>query len=329
MRQAGRYLPEYRALRGKHSFAALAGDVDLATRVTLMPVERFGLDAAIVFADIASPLPAMGVDVTFDPGPVIARPIRDQAGIEALADTDPESIAPVVIATLSACRSALPRGTALIGFCGAPWTIAAYLIEGSGAREFPTLRAFAAARPGLLHRLLERLSKSMADYLIAQHRAGADVVQVFDSWAGLLCREDWERLVRPHLARMLEEVGATGVPRILFLQNAPHLVGAYAQLPAEVLSVDWRVDLASLQSRVGGRFAVQGNIDPAVLLAGPGPARAATLGLLDRVDAAGHIVNLGHGVLPETPLGSVEALVEAVHAGSAAAAGPRPFRSVT
>lgn len=313
MRQAGRYLPEYRKLRERHGFRELAGRPELAAEVTLQPMRRFPFDAAIVFADIMSPLPALGIDFDFDPGPVVAEPVRSEAAVAALPDPDPAEVAPEVMEALRLARAALPAETALLGFCGAPWTLAAYLVEGRGVRDFPTLRAFAAAEPAALDRLLARLSRLMADYLIRQGEAGADAVQVFDSWAGLLSRRDWERIVRPHLRTMLETVGDAGVKRIAFVQNAPHLVEAYAELPAEVLAVDWRMDLAAVQRRHAGRLAVQGNIDPAVLTAGPDAVRAAAGELLRRVEPAGHIVNLGHGILPGTPLDSVEALVEAVH----------------
>ncbi len=312
MRQAGRYLPEYRKLREAHSFKALAGSPTLAAQVTLQPLARFPLDAAIVFADIMSPLPALGVEFDFAPGPVVARPIRSQAHVDALAVPESDDLAPEVIETLRAVRAELPREIALLGFCGAPWTLAAYLVEGRGVKDFPILRAFAASQPQALSALLAKLSDAMASYLIAQAEAGADAVQVFDSWAGLLSLAAWQRLIRPHLLAMLEAVGTAGVPRILFLQNAPHLVDAYARLPAEVLAVDWRVDLEALQRRYPER-AVQGNIDPAVLLAGALPTRASADGLLRRADRCGHIVNLGHGILPETPLASVDALVAAVH----------------
>ena len=313
MRQAGRYLPEYRELRKRYGFKELAGEPELAAEVTLQPLRRFPFDAAIVFADIMSPIPALGVDFDFDPGPVVAAPIRSAAAVAGLREPAPGEVAPEVIAALGHVRAALPAGAALLGFCGAPWTLAAYLVEGRGVKDFPTLRAFAASQPEALDDLLGRLSRLMAGYLIRQGEAGADAVQVFDSWAGLLSRSDWERLVRPHLEAMLETVGAAGVKRILFVQNAPHLVDDYAELPAEALGVDWRVDLAALQRRHGGRRAVQGNIDPAVLAAGPEAVRAAAGKLLGRVDRAGHVVNLGHGILPGTPLESVEALVDAVH----------------
>jgi uroporphyrinogen decarboxylase len=313
MRQAGRYLPEYRAFRERHSFKSLAGDAELAAEVTLMPIRRFPLDAAIVFADIMSPLPALGVEFDFDPGPVVAEPIRDAAGVERLAEPDINAIAPEVIEALKITRRELPAETALLGFCGAPWTLAAYLVEGRGVKDFPMLRAFAAARPDLLDALLARLSRLMGQYLRLQAEAGADAVQVFDSWAGLLSLEDWQRLIRPHLHSMLETAGQAGIPRILFLQNAPHLIEAYAELPAEVLAVDWREDLGALQRRHPGH-AVQGNLDPAVLLAGAQVTRARAEALLERVDPLGHIVNLGHGILPTTPIESVQALVETVHA---------------
>ena len=313
MRQAGRYLPEYRKLRERYGFRELAGEPELAAEVTLQPLRRFPFDAAIVFADVMSPLPALGIDFDFAPGPVVAEPIRSAAAVAALPDPAARDAAPEVIRALALVREALPAGTALLGFCGAPWTLAAYLVEGRGVKDFPTLRAFAAAEPAALDRLLALLSRLMTGYLIRQAEAGADAVQVFDSWAGLLARADWERIVRPHLQAMLEAVGKAGVKRILFLQNAPHLVDAYADLPAEVLAVDWRVDLAALQRRYGGRLAVQGNIDPAILAAGPDATRAGAAKLLGEVEPTGHVVNLGHGILPQTPLESVEALVEAVH----------------
>ena len=319
MRQAGRYLPEYREFRKAHSFKDLAQNAELAAEVTLLPLRRFPFDAAIIFADIMSPLPALGIEFDFDPGPVVASPIRDGKAIAKLRQPDPEAVAPEVIGALKLVRAELPASTALLGFCGAPWTLAAYLVEGRGTKEFPLLRAFAAEHPDLLAKLLEKLSELMAQYLIRQARAGADAVQIFDSWAGLLSRAEWERLIKPHLVSLLTAVGAAGVPRILFLQNAPHLVDAYAALPAEVLATDWRIALGDLQDRYPGR-PVQGNLDPAVLLADTATVRRKTQDLLAAVAPRGHIVNLGHGILPQTPLASVEALVEVVHAENVGAA---------
>jgi uroporphyrinogen decarboxylase len=277
-----------------------------------MPLKRYALDAAIIFADIMSPIPSLGIEFDFAPGPVVANPIRDAAAVARLRRPTKEEIAPEVIQALKLTRAALPKSTALLGFCGAPWTLAAYLVEGKGAKDFPTLRAFAAAEPALLDSLLGRLSKLMGEYLLLQAAAGADAVQIFDSWAGLLSRPTWERLIRPHLESLLTTIGEAGIPRILFLQNAPHLMDAYASLPAEVLGVDWRIDLPDLQRRYPQR-AVQGNLEPAILTAGPSATRAAAKELLATTEARGHIVNLGHGILPQTPLASVDALVEVVH----------------
>ena len=312
MRQAGRYLPEYQALRRGRSFKDLAQSPDLATEVTLLPLKRYALDGAVVFADIMSPLPALGVEFDFAPGPVVTNPIRSHKDVASLPAPNGSVFAPEVLETLTAVRAAVAPEVAVLGFCGAPWTLAAYLVEGRGVKDFPTLRAFAASEPDALHALLKRLSDAMADYLIAQGQAGADAVQVFDSWAGLLSLKDWQRLIRPHLESMLETVGQAGVARILFLQNAPHLVDAYASLPCEVLSVDWRVDMADAQRR-HPHLALQGNVDPAILLGGPNPTRTAVQKLLRDTDAQGHIVNLGHGILPTTPLESVAAFVDAVH----------------
>ena len=207
----------------------------------------------------------------------------------------------------------------ILGFAGAPRTLAASLVEGRGRREFPALRLMAAADPDLLGDLLGRLAKLVAGYALEQARAGAAAIQLFDTWIGLLSLSDWERLVRPHVLTILEALGDAGVPRIVFLQNAPHLVEAYAALPAECVAVDWRVDLAALQTSVAGARAVQGNLDPAILLAGPEATRAAASALLKRVDPVGHIVNLGHGILPDVPIQSVEALIEVVHAEEAEA----------
>ena len=321
MRQAGRYLPEYQALRAKHDFKTLSKTPELAAQVTLLPMARFPLDAAIVFADIMSPLPALGVEFDFQPGPVIATPLRTQAAVDALPNVETEALAPEVMATLRNVRRELPQKTALLGFCGAPWTLAAYLVEGKGVNGFPTLRAFAHQAPAALDALLAKLANAMAQYLIAQGQAGADAVQIFDSWAGALSLADWQRIVRPHLLHLLETVGETQLPRILFLQNAPHLLDAYAELPAEALAVDWRADIAALQQQRPER-PVQGNLDPAVLLAGPEATRRATTELLHRTNPRGHIVNLGHGILPQTPLDSVEAFVRTVYEDSSTSPAP-------
>jgi len=314
MRQAGRYLPEYRDLRARHAFEELCASPELAAEATLQPLERFPLDAAIVFADLLSPVSALGIDVRFDPGPVIARPLRSAAHIRALAVPDGPAIAPEVPATLRLVKERLDGRAALIGFAGAPFSIAAYLVQGRGGKDFPLLRGLLREDPAAFGELLAKLSELAARFLIEQHRAGADVVQVFDSWAGLLSLEDWRAHVRPHLERLLDELGRAGVPRVYFANGAPHLARDCAELPSEALAVCWRSDLAALRSSLGPQKVLQGNLDPACLLAGPEVARRATQELLARVPARAHVVNLGHGILPETPLESVQAVLDAVRA---------------
>lgn len=313
MRQAGRYLPEYRALRARFSFEELSRSAELSAEVTLQPLARFPLDAAIIFADLMSPVGALGIDVRFDPGPVLARPVRTAAEVDALREPAGAEIAPEVMDALARVKGALAGRAAVLGFAGAPWSLAAYLVQGRGAPGFPALRTLAAQDSGLVCALMAKLTDLVVRYVTAQARAGADAVQFFDTWAGVLSRGDWTRLVRPHLARLLEETQPLGIPRILFVQDAPHLVDGYAALPAEALAVDWREDLAGLRASTQGAKALQGNLDPAVLLAGPDVATRAARELLARTPREGHIVNLGHGILPETPLESVQALVEVVH----------------
>ena len=312
MRQAGRYLPEYRALRANHTFEQLSGSAVLAAEVTLQPLARFPLDAAIIFADLMSPVSALGLSVRFDPGPVLATPVRTAADVDALEEPAPGAIAPEVIEALGIVKRELGGRAALLGFAGAPWSLAAYLVQGKGSPGFPALRALKARDEGLLTALLAKLTDLAILYVKAQVAAGADAVQLFDTWAGILSLEDWTRLVRPHMVRYVEATRSLGVPRILFVQDAPHLIDAYAALESEALGVDWREDLPGLRSRIGPTKALQGNLDPAVLLAGPDATRRAAAALLDRMPARAHILNLGHGIMPETPLESVHALVEAV-----------------
>ena len=314
MRQAGRFLPEYRELKARYSFEELCADPALACEVTMMPMRRFPFDAAIVFADLVTPIAALGVDFRFDPGPVFGRQVRTCAERARRARSSAEEIAPEVAETLRRVRAELDDDTALLGFGGAPLSMAAYLVEGRGVSGFPTLRAMLRADPVLFGEVLERLVELVAAYLIGQHRAGADAVQVFDSWGGMLSRADWQVHVRPHLVTLLEALGEAGVPRIMFANGAPHLAEDYADLPSEGLALCWRSDLAAMREYVGPDKALQGNLDPALLLAGPEAVAQATRAFLARMPAQGHIVNLGHGIMPEAPLESVEALIETIHA---------------
>ncbi len=316
MRQAGRYLPEYRALREKHSFEELSGSAELSAEVTLQPMRRFALDAAIVFADIMSPIGALGIPVRFNPGPVIERPVRTAADVDALLTPASGEIAPEVMKALRIVRSELPCDKALLGFAGAPWTLAAYLVQGKGAPGFPALRALAARDPGLLNALLTRLTDLVITYVREQAAAGANAVQFFDTWAGVLSLARWQQLVRPHLERLVAETASLGIPRIAFVQDATHLVPGYAALATEALALDWREDLAAVRERVGSAKGLQGNLDPAFLVAGPEATAREARALLANVPARGHVVNLGHGITPEAPIDSVHALIDVVHSES-------------
>jgi len=317
MRQAGRFLPEYRALRAEHSFEQLCAAPDLAAQVSLMPMQRFEFDAAIVFADLMSPVAALGVEVRFDPGPVIDRPLRSAAQIRALRVPSPESIAPEVPQTLRLVKRELGGRANLIGFAGAPFSIAAYLVQGRAGKDFAGLRALLREDPVAFGELMDVLAQTSARYLIEQHRAGADAVQLFDSWAGLLSLPDWEQHMRSHLENLLAELNAAGVPSIFFANGAPHLVRAHASLASQGLGVCWRTDLGALRRELGPHQgtgkALQGNLDPAYLCAGPAATRRGARQLLASLPARGHIVNLGHGISPDVPLESVEALIECVH----------------
>jgi uroporphyrinogen decarboxylase len=311
MRQAGRYLPEYRALREKHKFEELATNAELAAEVTLQPLARFPLDGAIIFADLMSPISSLGIEVRFDPGPVLAKPVRTKGDVDALRVPPADEIAPEVAEALRIVKYELNGRATLLGFAGAPWTLASYLVQGKGTPGFPALRALAYRDPGLLDALLTKLTDLVIAYLGSQARAGAQAVQIFDTWAGVLSSHDWNRLVRPHLERLLRGTVDLGIPRILFLQDASHLVREYAGLASEALAVDWREDLAAIRLVYPAK-SVQGNLDPAILLAGPEATTAATRALLARVPRRGHVANLGHGVFPDTPIESVRAFIDAV-----------------
>jgi uroporphyrinogen decarboxylase len=259
---------------------------------------------------------ALGVDVEFAPGPVIAKPVTTAADVDALLDPDPESIAPQVIEALRLVRAALAPEVGLIGFAGAPLTLAAYLVQGHGRSDFPKLRSLAASDPQTFSRLLEKLAHLAAKFLGQQVRiGGAQAVQVFDSWAGLLSLDDWQRLVKPVLRELLEELASLGVPRILFVNHAAQILDDITSdraLPYEALAVDWRQDLGAIRRSLPEDRAVQGNLDPAVLLAGPEVVREKAAALLASVPSRGHVVNLGHGIMPEAPIDSVHALVDVV-----------------
>lgn len=313
MRQAGRYLPEYREVRARIGFQDAIRDPVVAAELTLQPMARFGLDAAIVFADIMTPLEGMGVKMTFAPGPVLDAPVRDAASLRPL---EPTLDVPFVLETLGIVRRELADDVAVIGFAGAPFTLAAYLVEGGGSRDFLAVRALASGDPTTFTTLLDTLATSTVAYLRAQANAGADAVQLFDTWAGLLSRRTFRRLVLPVLTRLVSELVPAGVPVTYFAPGGSHLLDLVGGLDVDVIGVDWRVSLDRVRASVGAGRTLQGNVDPAALLAGPEAARAATLAVLDQGDtgAGNHIVNVGHGLTPATPVESVAALCDTVAA---------------
>jgi uroporphyrinogen decarboxylase len=314
MRQAGRYLPEYRALREKHDFRTLMRTPELAAEVTLQPVRRFPLDAAILFADIMTPLDGLGLGLSFSPGPVLERPVRSAADVDALPWPGAEAACGYVLDTVRALRRELPESTPLIGFAGAPFTLFCYLVEGKGSKSFLRAKAFLHAEPAAARRLLDKLADMTLDYLGAQARAGAQALMIFDSWAGLLGPDDYRAFALPAVKRILEGLAATGAPRIYFPNQGATLLPDVATLPVEVVGIDWRLPLSRARAVLGPRIAVQGNLDPAALFA----PEAELARQIDRVleeagDGPGHVFNLGHGIEAASDPAKVAFLIEHVH----------------
>ncbi|MCS6861174.1 MAG: uroporphyrinogen decarboxylase, partial [Abditibacteriales bacterium] len=314
MRQAGRYLREYREIRSKVSFLQMCKTPELAAEVTLMAAERLGVDAAILFADILLVLEPMGVGLKFSKGegPVIERPVRTAADVDALREVEAEELGYVFDAVRLA-RRALRPDIPLIGFAGAPFTVASYAIEGGGSRHYEHTKRMMFSDAGAWHALMERLTRALTDYLNRQIAAGADAVQLFDSWVGCLSPDDYCEFVQPHVRRLINGL-TPGVPVIHFATGNPALLTLMRDAGGDVIGLDWRVDLAEAWARLGEGVAVQGNLDPLVLLASPTEIRRRARRLLEKAAGRrGYIFNLGHGVLPNTPVDHVLALVDAVH----------------
>ena len=312
MRQAGRSLPEYRAVREQHSFWDVANTPELCAEVTLQPVRRHGVDAAVMFADIMTPVLGMGVDVDLveGVGPVIGEPVRTLADVERLQVPDPEEAFAPVLEAIRIVRGELEPEQAVIGFCGGPFTVAGYLVEGKPSREFATVKALMYREPGVWRALMDKLADCFAAYVAAQARAGADVVQLFDSWVGALSPADYEEFVAAASARIL---AAVDVPTIHFGTGASTLLPAMTRAGGDVIGLDWRIALDDGWAVVGEDRGVQGNLDPALLLGPWERVEAAAREVLDRAGGrAGHIFNLGHGVLPRTDPDIVSRLAELV-----------------
>ena len=315
MRQAGRYLPEYRAIRAKHSLLEICSQPELAAEVTLQPVRRLGVDAAILFADILLPLEPMGISLEFaeGEGPVIHNPVRDRAAVDRLRVIDGDELDYVAEAIRQA-RAELRGRVPLIGFAGAPFTLASYAIEGGGSRNYVQTKQMMYREPELWHRLMDKLARVVTGYLRRQIRAGAQAVQLFDSWVGCLSPGDYAEYVLPHVQMIFDGLKREQVPMIHFGTGTGALLTLMREAGGTVIGVDWRMNLDEAWARIGHDVAVQGNLDPVALFAPLHEIERRVEDILRRAaNRPGHIFNLGHGILPQTPVEHVAAAVEMVH----------------
>jgi uroporphyrinogen decarboxylase len=323
MRQAGRYLPGYRAIRQKHGFLEVCKTPELAVEVSLEPYRVLGVDAVIVFSDILILAEAMGMELAVpDSGPVLRNPIADGSSVERLRAFDPERETKFVLEAIRRLCSELGPDIPVIGFAGAPWTLACYMVEGELKSGLATIKQMMYTDPVLLRRLLERIAKGTARYLKAQIAAGAAAVQVFDTWAGELGRSDYEAFALPATRLLIDDLAAGGVPVILYSRGSAHLLRSMVRAGADVLSVDWRVDLGEARRQLGSHMPLQGNVDPCILLGPEEGIRAAVRETVAKTSGIGHILNLGHGILPQTPVEHAQAFVRAGQEASVGARGP-------
>jgi uroporphyrinogen decarboxylase len=318
MRQAGRYMAEYRALRERYSLLEICRTPDLATEVTLQPVRRVELDAAILFSDLLLPLEPMGLSFDFikGEGPQIDRPIEDAADIDRLRVFEPREALSHVLSAVRQIQSELRGRVPLIGFAGAPFTLASYAIEGGHSNTFAKTKALMYGHPDAWHRLCEKFASVVSEYLRAQVEAGVDAVQVFDSWVGVLGSADYREFALPHTRRIFEAVGSR-VPTIHFGTGTAAILEDLSEAGGDVIGVDWRIPIDEAWNRIGSHRAVQGNLDPTLLLGPPAHMLQQTDNVLARVGSRpGHIFNLGHGILPSTPVEHVQMLAQYVHSAS-------------
>ena len=314
MRQAGRYMKEYQEVRSQVDFLTLCKTPELAAKVTLQPIEKLGVDAAILFSDILVTVEAMGMDLEFHEkrGPVINDPIRTRKQVERLVVPNPEDELSYVMETIKILRKKLE--VPLIGFSGAPFTLATYMIEGGSSKNFLNTKKMMYQRPALFNELMEMISASVQSYLEAQMKAGAQAVQLFDSWAGVLSPLDYREYILPHVKSIISAIKKRNVPVIYFVNNCGSLLKDVKQAGANVIGVDWRIDIKDAIKAIGKRYAVQGNLDPIALFLPEDKIRDRVADILEKGKAAkGHIFNLGHGILPETPVEAAQAMVRAVH----------------
>ena len=314
MRQAGRYMPEYQEVRSKVDFLTLCKTPELAAKVTLQPIDLLGVDAAILFSDILIAVEAMGMPLEFHDkrGPVLGDPVRTKAGVDKLVIPDTEDSMPFVLDTIKILRRELK--VPLIGFSGAPWTLATYIIEGGSSKNFMHTKKMMYQNPGLFKALMEKITATIIDYLSAQIKAGAQAVQLFDSWAGILAPYDYENVIFPFVKQAIKALKKLDVPVIYFVNDCAGLLKIIKKCGADVIGIDWRVDMARAAKKLGKKYSVQGNLDPLVLFAPKEHIEDRVKDILFKAETArGHIFNLGHGILPETPVENAVAMVEAVH----------------
>jgi uroporphyrinogen decarboxylase len=302
MRQAGRYLPEYRELRAKHAFLEVCKTPDLAVEVSMQPFRRLGVDAIIVFSDILIPVEAMGLPLELgDAGPNLPEPVRSLDAVRKLRQFDPETETGFLMEAIRRIVRTAGPDVPVLGFAAAPWTLACYMVEGKTKEGFATVKEFLYTEPATFRELLGRIARATIGYLKAQIAAGAAAVQLFDTWCGELALPEYRAFALPAVQEVISAVRGT-VPVIYYTKASHHLLSAVAESGADVLSCDWRVNLAELRARVGSKIALQGNLDPAVLFAPQEHIRETTRGILGQLGGVGHILNLGHGILPGTPV---------------------------
>lgn len=316
MRQAGRYLPEYRSVRSQVDFLTLCKNPKLAAEVTIQPVDILGVDAAILFSDILIPLEAMGVRVEFSEkeGPILSEPVRTRSTVEKLVVPDVEEDLPFVFDTIRILRKELANKVPLIGFGGAPFTLATYLIEGGTSKQFLHTKKMMFQNGPVFHYLMEKITDMLTSYLVTQVRAGAQAIQIFDSWAGICAPIDYKKFAFPYAKRVVAEIKKEGVPVIYFVNDCAGLLKEVKAIGADVISIDWRIDMTDAIKKLGKKTIVQGNLDPCALFLPGEKLEERVKEILWKGELArSHIFNLGHGVLPQTPVESVIALVDAVH----------------
>jgi len=320
MRQAGRYLPEYRAVREKYSFFEMCRIPDVAVEVTLQPIRRYELDAAILFSDILVPLVPMGIDVEFSEGkgPQILNPVREEADVRSLRVIEAREDVPFVSEALRRLKEELKGDRALIGFSGAPFTLASYAVEGGHSKDYKLIKTLMWTRPDLYAAMMETFTDTVIEYLSLQIESGADAVQLFDSWVGNLSAADFRTNALPYVRRIVEALKQYGVPIIYFGTMTGGFFSDIATLPVDCVGVDWRIDIDRARDIIGHDKAVQGNMDPVVMFADASAIKAAAADVLRRVGTeTGHVFNFGHGIMPGVPVDNVAILVDFVHTESA------------